>query len=64
MAAKRFKVCDYPTGRVLEDIVNHKELDDIDYVCGLLNELHEENKHLKHELMIVKDKLKGMMNDV
>ena len=50
MTAKRFKVCDYPTGRVLEDIVNHKELDDIDYVCELLNELHEENQTLKKQL--------------
>ena len=47
MTEKRFKVCDYPTGRVLEDLLRKKELDDIDCTCDLLNKLNDENEQLK-----------------
>lgn len=30
-------------------------------ICNKLNELHEENKSLKRRLMIMEDKVKGLM---
>ena len=37
---------------------------DYDKIVELLNALHEENEQLRNELMIARDKLKGLMKDV
>jgi hypothetical protein len=47
MTEKRFKVCDYPDGEVLEDLMRKKELDDINCLCDLLNEQDKKIKELE-----------------
>ncbi len=50
---------------IVTDIVTSKEYNcDMridDELLDLLNELHEENKSLKRRLMILEDKVKGLM---
>lgn len=68
MTAKRFIVDDAGT---LIDVQTRDMFDIVEEVCPLLNELHEENmelkelseenKQLKRRLMIMEDKVKGLM---
>ena len=65
---ERFMVDDCGT---LIDMESRNTYDYVSDVCGLLNELHEfkqnneelreENKQLKRRLMIMEDKVKGLM---
>lgn len=58
MTAKRFMVDDCGT---LIDMTNRNTYDYVSDVVTLLNELNEENNHLKKRLMIAEDKIKGLM---
>lgn len=55
---ERFMIDDCGT---LIDMNNRNTYDYVSDVVTLLNELNEENKHLKKRLMIAEDKIKGLM---